>query len=149
MWPRAVNFNLFGAYTAIAILSLSSLIFIFRLLNQKTIEYWIGIVFIAMVIPLIYLLLNSKQFKKPTIYYIQILTMIAFILIELILDYILTIDFRSIRWATIVYVMFFFAGTGGMIGTASQAGKLWAIISIILFFIMSALSFIQRSITDM
>ena len=75
--------------------------------------------------------------------------MMGFIIIELLLDYVFKVDFRNTRWMTITYVMLFFAGTGGMIGIASQAGKLWAILAIILFFIMTTLVFVQRAKTGM
>ncbi len=45
--------------------------------------------------------------------------------------------------------MLFFGGTGGMIGIAAQASKMWMIAAIILFLIMMTLSFIQRAITGM
>jgi hypothetical protein len=68
---------------------------------------------------------------------------------ELVVDDILQVDFRSANWAVIPYVMFFFAATGGMIGVASQAGKSWAITTVIVFFIMAILAFIQRGITGL
>jgi hypothetical protein len=45
--------------------------------------------------------------------------------------------------------MFFFAATGGMIGVASQAGKSWAITTVIVFFVVAILAFIQRGITGL
>jgi hypothetical protein len=75
--------------------------------------------------------------------------MILFLFFELIVDDILQVDFRSVNWAVIPYVMFFFAATGGMIGVASQAGKSWAITTVIVFFIMAILAFIQRGITGL
>ena len=136
--------NLIGAIISLLILVSCCLIFVFRLSNMKAHEYWIGIVFILTAIPLTYLLFTAKQCNRPTIYYIQLGIMIAFILIELILDYILNVDFRNTRWMVIAYVMFFFAGTGGMIGIASQAGKVYSVITITLFLIMATLAFYQR-----
>jgi len=75
--------------------------------------------------------------------------MIGFLIMELLLDYVLKVDFRNIKWITITYVMFFFAGTGGMIGIASQASKVFAIIAILLFLIMTILAFVQRAKTGM
>ncbi|MDX2442716.1 MAG: hypothetical protein QNK30_02840 [Bacteroidales bacterium] len=144
-----IKLNQIGAYTAIFILLTSSLIFIFRLLNQHSAEYWTGIAFMITAIPLIYLLFNAAQFQRPTLYFVQIGLMICFIIIELLLDYILKFDFRHTKWMAISYAMFFFASTGGMIGLASQAGKPWTIISIILFFIMTGLAFYQRAKTGM
>ncbi|MFH1141354.1 MAG: hypothetical protein V1724_06800 [Chloroflexota bacterium] len=75
--------------------------------------------------------------------------MILFLFVELLLDYVLKLDFRSIRWATILYVMFFFGATGGMIGLASQAGRPWAIAASVAFLIMAAMAFIQRAKTGL
>jgi len=44
-------------------------------------------------------------------------------------------------------LMVFFSGTGGMIGVASQAGRAWAVPTIVLFLMMTALSFVQRAVT--
>jgi hypothetical protein len=49
----------------------------------------------------------------------------------------------------ISYVILFFAGTGGMLGVAANAGRGWAISAIILFLIMAALAFVQRTVTGM
>ena len=136
--------NLFGAYLAIFILIISSLIFTFRLTNQQTAEYWTGIAFMLAAIPMVYLIYSSTNFKRPILYYIQLGLMIGFIIVELLLDYIFKTDFRQTRWIVIFYVMLFFGSTGGMIGIASQAGKSWAILSIVLFLIMTTLAFLQR-----
>ncbi len=108
-------------------------------------EYWMGIAFMLSSIPLAYLFLKALQAERPTLYYIQLGLMIGFIIIELLLDYILKVNFRHTLWMAITYVTFFFAATGGMIGIASQAGKLWSITTIILFLIMAALAFYQRA----
>lgn len=141
--------NTFGASLSIIILTICSLVFVFRLLDQQTVEYWLGIVLIIIVIPLFYLFFTANQYQRPTIYYIQIGTMIVFLIIELFLDYIFKIEFRNVKWMVIIYVMFFFGGTGGMIGIASLAGKFWMILSVALFLIMTSLAFIQRAITGM
>lgn len=72
---------------------------------------------------------------------------ISFILFELIVDHILGIDFRSIQWAVVLYLMFFLGATGGMIGVAAQAGRPWAVVIAPIFLITATLSFIQRSMT--
>lgn len=141
--------NLVGACIAIFILLTGSLIFIFRLTNQQIAEYWTGIAFMLTAIPIVYLIYSSTNIERSTLYYIQLGLIIGFIVIELLLDYIFKIDFRHTKWMAISYTMLFFASTGGMIGVASQAGKTWSIISIILFLIMTALAFIQRAKTGL
>jgi hypothetical protein len=140
-----LKINTIGAFVAIFIISMSIFIFVFRLLNKPILEYWTGIIFILTAFPLIYLLVWAIKLERPTLYYIQIGTILTFIVAELLLDYVLKIEFRNIKWVTILYVMLFFAGTGGMIGIASQAGRIWSITSVILFFIMTGLAFYQRA----
>lgn len=141
--------NLLGAYLAIFILITSSMIFVFRLLSQETAEYWTGIAFMITAIPLAYLIYSSTNLVRPTLYFVQLGLMIGFIIIELLMDYIFKVDFRQTKWMAISYVMFFFASTGGMIGIASQAGKSWSIVSIVLFLIMFGLAFFQRAKTGL
>ena len=141
--------NLLGAYVAIFILITSSMVFVFRLLNQETAEYWTGIAFMIAAIPLAYLIYSSTNMDRPKLYFIQLGLMIGFIIIELLIDYIFKVDFRHTKWMAISYVMFFFASTGGMIGIASQAGKSWSIVSIVLFLIMFGLAFFQRAKTGL
>jgi hypothetical protein len=141
--------NLFGAYVAVFILLTSSLVFIFRLLNQQKAEYWSGIALIITIVPLCFLLYNSSQYKRPPIYFIQLGLIILFIIVELLLDYIFKVDFRHSKWMVISYVTLFFAATGGMIGVASQAGKYWTFSAVFLFLIMTALAFIQHAKTGL
>lgn len=139
--------NILGAILSIVIFIICCLIFIFRLGDQQITEYWLGIILIFAAVPLIYLLYTANQFERPTIYKVQIGLMIVFIATELFLDYVFKVQFRDANWMVVPYVMLFFAGTGGMIGVASQAGKTWTIIAVILFFNMAALAFYQRAIT--
>jgi hypothetical protein len=83
------------------------------------------------------------------LYYIQIACMLAWLVLEALLDYILKVDFRQVRWIVISYVVLFFAGTGGMLGVASNAGRGWSVSAILLFLIMAVLTFVQRAITGM
>ena len=75
--------------------------------------------------------------------------MLVWLIVESLLDYILKIDFRNVGWMVISYVVLFFAGTGGMLGVAANAGRGWTILAAILFLVMAALAFIQRAVTGM
>jgi len=143
------NINLLGAFLSVAILLLCILIFIFRMCNYPKTEYWLGVFLLLTFFPLVYLLIKAKQVNRPPIYFIQIGLMICFLIVELFLEYIFIFPFREVKWMTINYIILFFAGTGGMIGVASNAGKNWSIISVILFLNMTALAFMQHIKTGM
>ena len=141
--------NLLGAITAIAFYVSAILVFVLRLVGKTQYENWFGYFEFLLAIPLIFLLLKAPQLQRPALYYIQIGCMLAWLVVEALLDHILKIDFRNIRWMVISYVVLFFAGTGGMLGVARYAGRGWSISTIILFLIMAVLTFVQRAGTGM
>jgi hypothetical protein len=141
--------NLLGAVTAIAFFASAILVFTFRLLGKPQYGHWIGYFEFLLAAPMIFLLVKAPQLGRPALYYIQIGCMLAWLIVEALLDYILKVDFRNVRWIVISYVVLFFAGTGGMLGVAANAGRSWSIAAIILFLIMAVLTFVQRAITGM
>jgi hypothetical protein len=141
--------NLLGALVAVVFYVCVILVFILRLLGNPQHVTWIGLVWLLLILPLGYLLLVAQQFQRPVLYYVQIGLMILFLIAELLLDYVLKIDFRSVRWMVIGYVVLFFAGGGGMIGVAAEAGRGWTIAAVVLFLVMGVLAFVQRAVTGM
>ncbi len=139
--------NLLGAIVAIAFFISAILVFVFRLLGKPQYDHRIGYFEFLLAIPMLFMLLTAPQLHRPALYYIQIGCMLAWLAVEALLDYILKIDFRNVRWMVISYVVLFFAGTGGMLGVAVQAGRGWSILAISLFLIMAVLTFVQRAVT--
>jgi hypothetical protein len=143
------NTNLLGAVVAITFFVSAIFVFIFRLLGKPQVGHWIGYFEFLLAIPLVFLLVKAPQLGRPALYYVQIGCMLAWLILEALLDYILKINFRHTRWIVIGYIVLFFAGTGGLLGVATNAGHQWSIPAIILFLIMAALTFVQRAVTGM
>jgi hypothetical protein len=141
--------DLLGAIVAVAFYVSAILVFIFRLLGKPQYGHWIGYFEFLLAIPMLFLLLKAPQLERPVLYYIQIGCMLAWLVVEALLDYILKVDFRNIRWIVISYVVLFFAGTGGLLGVAANAGRGWSISAVILFLIMALLTSVQRAVTGM
>jgi hypothetical protein len=91
----------------------------------------------------------ALKIERPALYLIQIGVFLAFLIVELLIDYIFKINFRAVRWMVITYVTFFFAATGGMIGVANYARRGWMIAALILSLVMAVLAFVQRAITGL
>jgi len=141
--------NLIGAITANVYMLLIIIVFVTRILGWLEIERWFGFTSSLIIVPLVYLFVVGRGTGRRKIYFAWLVLMALFALFELVVDQILTIDLRTAQWTVIPYVMFFFAATGGMIGVASQAGKAWAITTVINFLIMAILAFVQRGITGL
>ena len=145
----ARNANLVGAITANVYMLLIIAVFVSRILGWFEIGRWVGFASSLIIVPLVYLFVVGLGTGRRKIYFVWLALMVLFALFELVVDQILRIGLRSAQWTVVPYVMFFFAATGGMIGVASQAGKSWAITTVIVFFIMAILAFIQRGITGL
>ena len=141
--------DLVGAITANVYMLLIIAVFVARILGLLEISRWIGFTSSLVIFPLLCLFIVGLRTSRRKIYFAWLALMILFVLFELIIDQILRVDLRSQQSSVIPYVMFFFAATGGMIGVASQAGKTWAITTVIIFLIMATLAFLQRGITGL
>jgi len=141
--------NLLGASVAVLFFISAILVFVFRLLGKPRYGHWMGYFEFLLALPLVYLLATAPRLGRPWLYYLQIGLMLVWLVVMLFLDYILKINFRQVRWAVIGYVVLFFAGSGGMLGVAANAGQGWIIPASILFLIMAVLAFVQRAVTGM
>ena len=141
--------DLVGAITANVYMLLIIAVFIARILGLLEISRWIGFTSSLVIFPLLYLFVVGLRTSRRKIYFAWLALMVLFALFELVVDQILMIDIRSAQWTVILYVMFFFAATGGMIGVAAQAGKAWSISTSMVFIVMAILAFVQRGITGL
>lgn len=139
--------NLIGAITAHVIFISSIITFSSRMIFKIGPGHWVGIPLLLMVFPLGYLLIKAPGADRPFLYYIQVGLMLLWIILLFFVDYVFQYDFRQAQWMVISYVIFYFAGMGGMIGVASLAGRVWTISSVILFFVAAILAFVQRAVT--
>ncbi len=141
--------NLLGAIVTLLFFTSVIGVFIGRLANAPTFGLYMGLFEFLLIIPVLYLLFTAPSHHRTTLYYVQLLLFIIWLVVELLLDYVYQLDFRSTRWLVIIYVMLFFSAAGGMLGIGSLAGKEWTIALVILFFVMAILAFVQRAITGM
>ena len=139
--------NILGAIVAHVIYISSIITFSSRIIFKLQPGHWVGIPILLMTFPLVYLLVMAPKFDRPFLYYIQIGLMLICLLTLFLVDYFFKYDFRQTQWMVISFVVLYFAGMGGMIGIAAQAGRGWTISAVILFFIAGVLAFVQRAIT--
>ena len=140
---------LLGAIIAVADNLLIITLLIARLANKPRLEHWLGIVLLTTALPLVYLIVDSLSSSPPLIYLVWLGLMILYLLIELMLDYVLKYPFRQVRWMAITYVMLLFGATGGMIGVASLAGRVWMLSAVVTFLGMATIAFYQRHKTGL
>ena len=141
------DLDFLGAIVAHVIFISSIITFASRMIFKLQPGHWVGIPILLMAFPLGYLLLKAPEFNRPFLYYIQIGTMLVWLIVLFLVDYVLKYDFRQTQWMVISFVVLAYAGMGGMIGIAALAGREWTISAIILFLIVAVLGFVQRAVT--
>jgi hypothetical protein len=141
--------NLAGALTTVAMYVLCIAVFVSRLTGRPQLGRAAGWAQFSLAVPLVALLVLAPRLGRHGLYYVQVALMLGFLAVEFIVDYALMVAFRATRVAVISYVMLFFAGTGGLLGVASLAGRGWTIAGGILFLAMAVLAFVQRGVTGM
>ena len=139
--------DLLGAIVAHIVFISSIITFLSHMIFSLKPGHWIGIPILLMAFPLGYLLLKAGEIKRPFLYSIQIGVMLFWLIMLLLVDYVFRFDFRQTQWMVITFVVFYFAGMGGMIGISALVGKGWTISAVILFFIAAILAFVQRAVT--
>jgi hypothetical protein len=138
-----------GAVVAHVILVMSIVTFSARMLFHSPPGHWLGIPILLMAFPLGYLLIRAPGLHRPFLYYVQIVVMLGWLIVLFLVDYLFKYNFRETPWMVISFVMLYFAGLGGMIGVAAQAGRRPAISAIALFIIAGVLAFVQRAVTGL
>ncbi len=136
--------NVIGGLTAYLIFLSSILVFATRIGGREEVGGWVGLPFLAAILPLTYLLVTAPTFDRPWLYYLQVSLMILSIALVFITDYYPGYDFRDRPSLLIPFVVVYFGGLGGMIGVASLAGRSWTIGAVVLFFITAVLAFVSR-----
>lgn len=84
-----------GAVCAIFLYLVCIAIFGLRIAGKAELGRRIGTVEFILFIPLIYLLVRVAQTGRPALYVIQIGLMLAFLVAELLLDYVFKVNFRQ------------------------------------------------------
>lgn len=140
--------NLLGSVIASTNNILLIFLFLSRIYKYPWIEYWLGIVFMLSIVPLAYMWIKAIESKRAIIYFVQLSLMIAFIVVEFILDYLLKLEFRQNQNYVIPFLILFYASLGGMIGISSHSGKQWAVITVITFLLMTTVSLIVHFMTN-
>jgi len=113
-----MNLNFFdGLFLFIAILMnfLVIAIFILRKKGFEQLEHKIGYIVISCAIPLFIIILNYILIGKELWIIIYIIIMISFLMIEMVLDYILKIDFRTNLKIVVPYVIIYYVAFWGLL----------------------------------
>ena len=108
-------------------------IFLSRVKRVVNVEFVLGIVVVAMALPLIGAVLVNILSRREWWTIVLLLPMILYCIVELVLDYVLKMEFRStsLLWP---YLTLFYLGLFGIVGYSFSVGKAYGFATPVTYF---------------
>jgi hypothetical protein len=118
-------------------------LFVARISALPQVERVLGIVVMIMGFCLGYIALINRRNGRDRWETYLLIPIFLFFIVELVLDYVLDVDFRSTALAG-PYVLFYYVGLWGLIGYAFRFEKKWGFLTLATYFLNMALSVLQH-----
>jgi hypothetical protein len=125
--------DLIVVYLANLINVIMTILFTARIFGLPQVEYLLGIVGMVMGFVLGYIAFLNKKNKRDKWEAYLLIPILLFFIVDLILDYVLTFEFRS---TAIVgpYVLLYYVGLWGLIGYSFRFDKKWGFVTLATYF---------------
>ena len=120
-----------------------SCLFVARISALSPVERVLGIVVMIMGFCLGYIAFLNRRNRRDKWETYLLIPVFLFFMVELLLDYLLNVDFRSTALAG-PYVLFYYVGLWGLIGYAFRFDKKWGFLTLATYFLNMALSVLQH-----
>ncbi|MFX0058360.1 MAG: hypothetical protein ACFE85_14755 [Candidatus Hodarchaeota archaeon] len=135
--------DLFVACISNLINIVMSVLFIARIAGLPLLERVLGIIAMIMGFSLGYIAIINKKNKREKWEFYLLIPIVLLFIVELILDYILALEFRN---TPIVgpYILLYYIGLWGLIGYNFRFDKKWGFITLATYFLNMILSIIQH-----
>ena len=119
------------------------ILFVARIFGLPQMEYVLGIVAIIMGFSLGYIAVLNKKNKRDKWETYLLIPIFLFFIVDLVLDYVLILDFRS---TAIVgpYVLLYYVGLWGLIGYSFRFDKKWGFLTLATYFLNMVFSVIAH-----
>jgi len=129
---RVVDTSLFLIANLVNVLLIG--IFLSRPFGLKGLERALGVVLIALAAPVLLGVILNAVASRGLWFVVLPALLVAFLLVELLLDYVLRFDFRATRWLW-PYLAMYYLSLMGMIGYSFLVGKAYGFITLATYFL--------------
>jgi hypothetical protein len=127
-----IDLTLFAAANIVNILTAA--IFLLRVKGMESAEFIVGILVVAMAMPVVTAIIYNAAEKREWWTIVLPALLLAFLIAELLLDYIFKLEFRTTS-LLLPYLLLFYLGTMGMIGYSFLIGRPFGYATLCTYFI--------------
>jgi small-conductance mechanosensitive channel len=136
--------DLIVVYLANLINVIMSFLFVAQISALSQVAGVLGIVTMIMGFCLGYIAFINRRNKRDKWEAYLLIPIFLFFIVELVLDYILSFDFRSTA-LTGPYILFYYVGLWGLIGYAFRFDKKWGFLTLVTYFLNMSLSVLAHA----
>jgi len=115
-------------------------LFAARIFVFPQIVYFLGIVAMMLGFALGYIAFFNKKRKRDKWETYLLIPIFLFFVIDLVLDYVLAFDFRSISVVVGPYILLYYVGLWGLVGYSFRFEKKWGFVTLATYFLNMVLS---------
>jgi len=115
-------------------------LFAARIFVFPQIVYFLGIVAMMLGFALGYIAFFNKKRKRDKWETYLLIPIFLFFVIDLVLDYVLAFDFRSISVVVGPYILLYYVGLCGLVGYSFRFEKKWGFVTLATYFLNMVLS---------
>jgi hypothetical protein len=137
-----IDFVLFLITNLINILMIG--VFFARRNNYSRLEYYLGLVIVSMILPISFAVLSNYINRREWWTVVLPCILNVFLIIELILDYILKIEFRK-TFLLVPFIMVYYLGLLAMVGYLFLINRKLGFITLITYFINQIYTWFSHS----
>ena len=109
-------------------------IFFSRPLGLRRLEHWLGLINVALALPVGAAVVLNALARREWWTIVLPALLLAYLLLELLLDYILKLEFRKTRLLG-PYLLLYYAAQMGMIGYAFLVSEPWGFVTLVTYFV--------------
>lgn len=135
--------DLIVVYIANLISVIMTILFTARIFGLPQVEYVLGIVVMVMGFALGYIAFFNRKNKRGKWEVYLLIPIFLFFILELVLDYLLSFDFRSTAIAG-PYVLLYYIGLWGLIGYGFRFDRKWGFLTLATYFLNMTLSILTH-----
>lgn len=136
MFTQLDNFDLMFVLSAVAFNLLIAALFIAQKLGRDNLVKTFGILWLWLMIPLALVFVSYWRAGRETWIFVNFGFVFLYMLVELLLDYVFKIDFRSKPISHVPYIILEYAALFSLIGIAFEIDRTWGTVIAICFWIL-------------
>ena len=136
MFAQLNTIDLIFVLSAVAFNLLIAAIFIAQKLGREKLVRTFGVLWLCLLVPLTVVFVSYRRAGREPWILVSLGFVFLYMLVELLLDYVFKVDFRSKPITNVPYILLEYVALFSLIGIAFELGQIWGTVVAVCFWIL-------------